>query len=66
MEGWPEELTWPAAAAGTEGLRQAPEELATGMGIPDEALVTDTGLPVGNLGQQPRVGTADPGAAAKG
>ena len=35
------------------------------MGIPDKALVTETGLPVGKLGQQPRVGTAGGSAAAK-
>ena len=44
----------------------SPEKLATGMGIPDKALVTEALLPTGNLGQQPRAGTDDPGAATKG
>ena len=36
------------------------------MGIPDKALVTETGLPVGKLGRQPRVWPPGPSAGARG
>ena len=65
LEGLPKDLTWPPAEASTEGLRWAPKELATGMGIPDKALVTETSLLGEKLGQQPSVGTSGPGTAAR-
>ena len=66
LEALPRNLTGPPAAANNEGFKGAPKELATGMGIPDKALVTEAVPPTGNLGQQPKAGTADPGASAKG
>ena len=41
----------PPAAANNEGFKGPPEGLATGIGAPDKALVTETVLPVGKLGQ---------------
>ena len=66
LEAWPKCLTGPPAAATNGGFKLAPEGLATGMGVPDKALVTEAVIPTGKLGQQPRAGTADPGAATKG
>ena len=62
----PKNLTGPPAAANNGGVKEAPGGLATGMRVPGKALVTEVIPPVGKLGQQPRAGTADPGATTKG
>ena len=66
LGGLPDGLTWPPAAAGARGLRWTSEELAMDMEDPDKALVTETCLPVGKLGQQPSLGTSVPSAVARG
>ena len=65
-EVFPKPRTGPPAAANNGGCKGTPKELATGMRVPEKALVTEAVIPTGKLGQRPRAGTADPGAATKG